>query len=171
MSILREYILDFSKYIVKPILLEFNAYSDSAHNLVMGTSLQETLLGTYLTQMGEFKGEACGIYQMEKASYFDLLENGIPSAERRHKLQGMYQNFKLNFNTRMENWQYNMIGNTLYATACCRLYYMRFAEPLPDAHDAQGLAAYWKKYWNTESGKGHESEFIYKYKQYLDGVI
>jgi hypothetical protein len=51
----------------------------------------------------------------------------------------------------------------------CRLHYRRVPEPLPDAEDINGLAAYWKKYYNTKAGRGSESEFIINWYNLVQG--
>jgi hypothetical protein len=41
---------------------------------------------------------------------------------------------------------------------------LRFAEPIPK--DEEGLARYWKKYWNTEKGKGSIDAALWKYLEF-----
>jgi hypothetical protein len=47
-----------------------------------------------------------------------------------------------------------------YATAIARLVYRRRPEPLPEASDTPGLAAYWKAHYNTPRGKGRPETFV-----------
>ena len=54
-------------------------------------------------------------------------------------------------------------GNLYYAVAMCRIHYYRVSEALPN--DLEGMARYWKKYYNTELGKGTVEEFIHNYEQ------
>ena len=42
-------------------------------------------------------------------------------------------------------------------------------EKLPNSYDIEGLAKYWKKYYNTEGGKGTVEKFIEKYEKYVGG--
>jgi hypothetical protein len=44
---------------------------------------------------------------------------------------------------------YQLEANLLYQIAIARIHYLRVPKPLPDADDLPGLAAYWKRYWNT----------------------
>lgn len=44
-----------------------------------------------------------------------------------------------------------LISNLMYATAMCRVHYMRVPEPIPDT--PEGMAEYHKKYYNTILGK------------------
>ena len=49
-----------------------------------------------------------------------------------------------------------------------RIHYLRVPEKLPEANDVEGLARYWKKYYNTSAGKGTEKDFMLKYQMYVD---
>ena len=44
----------------------------------------------------------------------------------------------------------------------CRLKYKNVPKKLPKT--VEGMANYWKKYFNSELGKGDPEEFIEKYK-------
>jgi len=52
----------------------------------------------------------------------------------------------------------------------CRVHYLRRAEPLPKADDVHGMAAYWKRYYNTVHGKGTQQEFVENYERYIGGA-
>lgn len=57
--------------------------------------------------------------------------------------------------------------NLAYATAVCRLQLYRARPPLPAADDVAGLAAYWKRFWNTAKGRGTEEQFIAHYREFV----
>jgi len=57
--------------------------------------------------------------------------------------------------------------NLKYAIIFARLRYLVVPHPLPDADDVKGLAAYWKKYYNTEYGAGTVEEFVEGYEKYV----
>ena len=57
-------------------------------------------------------------------------------------------------------------GNLPFQIIMARLYYYRFSEALPAYDDIEGLAKYWKKYWNTELGAGTVGEAIVNYYRY-----
>ncbi len=59
-----------------------------------------------------------------------------------------------------------LVFNLRYATAMCRLQYFRQKEALPGIGDIQGMAAYWKKYYNSKSGKGDEAAFMLNYNRF-----
>ncbi len=52
--------------------------------------------------------------------------------------------------------------NIAYALIMCRLKYRRVPKKLPKT--VEGMAHYWKKYFNSDLGKGDPEEFIEKYK-------
>ena len=52
--------------------------------------------------------------------------------------------------------------NIAYAIIMCRLKYRRVPKKLPKT--VAGMGNYWKKYYNTDLGKGDPKEFVDKYK-------
>jgi hypothetical protein len=57
--------------------------------------------------------------------------------------------------------------NLPYQVLLCRVYLLRIAEALPAELDVQGQARYWKKYYNTERGRGTVEEYIASYRQLI----
>jgi hypothetical protein len=146
--------------IVEPVLKEYDYYSAAAMNLVLGTAAQETLCGYYLKQT---KGPGLGIYSMEPRTHDDVWT--IVILDRpflKHKIEQEFYKFE-------EMQSANLVGNLWYATLMCRLQYIRFKEPLPDHSDIEGLAEYWKKYYNTVKGKGTVEDFVRNYSRYVKG--
>lgn len=143
----------FHRYIVRPVLAKLEGGSLAAERLICGSCLQESRL-TFIDQL-EFGGDrkpgpAFGLVQMEKETHDDIWENflkwrlelateiralciGAPSAEQ-------------------------MTGNLYYAVAMMRMAYYRHDFEMPAAEDYKALAAVWKKYYNTSSGAGLESQ-------------
>jgi hypothetical protein len=58
-------------------------------------------------------------------------------------------------------------GNLIYQIIMTRLHYYRVPKPLPEFNDIEGMAHYWKKYYNTNKGKGTILEFIENYSKYV----
>ena len=124
----------------------------------MLTAAQESHLGTYLKQVG---GPALGVYQMEPATHSDLWTEFI---SRKPRL-----NAKLHDSVPQNQIHVLfMVGDLYYATIMARVYYFRVAEPLPPLN-TRALAEYWKKYWNTELGKGTVNEALANYARYVNG--
>ena len=53
-------------------------------------------------------------------------------------------------------------SNIAYALIMCRLKYRRVPKKLPKT--VEGMANYWKKYFNSDLGKGDLKEFIERYE-------
>ena len=150
---------DLRQLVIRPTLRHIGLWSESAENLLMGTAAQETLLGRYLKQIN---GVALGLFQMEPATHDDLYDNYLfYHADLEDVIHGL-----LAPRVRMLDL---LVWNLAYATACCRIQYYRFPDPLPAAHDIDGLAMYWKTRWNTAKGKGTVEEFVKNYTALVVG--
>ena len=131
----------------------FNAY---AVDLLMGTSAQESHLGTYIRQLGN--GPALGIFQMEPNTFEDIMDNFLyyqPDLLR--DIKQACNVARLTPTTLM----YNLKVSIVFA----RLHYWRVSDPLPAT--INGMALYWKEHYNTRLGKGKPEEFIENYKRYV----
>lgn len=142
--------------VVRPALTHLSMWSEAAENLVMGTAAQESRL-QYLRQV---KGPALGLWQVEPATHHDIWQNWLwnrPLVVGQIRQAAMVE---IGAATPADEL---LIFNLRYAAIICRLIYRRRPEPLPDADDLPGLAAYWKKTYNTHLGKGKPEEFIANY--------
>lgn len=145
--------------VIRPTLRQINLWSEAAENLLMGTAAQESLMGRWLKQVN---GPALGIFQMEPATHEDLYDNYLfYHADLEDAMHGLLA-------PRLPMLD-QLVWNLAYATACCRIQYYRFPEPLPAAHDIDGLAMYWKTRWNTAKGKGTVEEFVKNYTALVVG--
>lgn len=135
--------------VIKPVLMNLGMHSLSAEQLMMGTAAQESNLGQYLKQLGG--GPALGIYQMEPWVHDDVWENVLKyKSELAAKVTALAGRIGPE----------EMVHNLAYATALTRVNYYRHPERLPEPGNIPGMAYYWKKYHNTEKGKGTIEEFI-----------
>jgi len=126
-------------------------YSMNAELLILGTAAQETLLG----QLVQKKTRALDLYQMTRATEKDIWETYMPLhselSKKVHFLRHLDQNY--------------------YAAAMVRVHYWRHAQhafqlgerPIEDFLD--DMAYIWKKYYNTERGKGTEDQFVVNYNR------
>ena len=137
--------------------IDLRFYSESAVNLEFGTCAQESLCGTYIKQI---KGPALGIYQMEPSTYHDLML-WAQTNQRTLLARGLTQCGMTSVPPTSA-----LIYNLRFATLMTRLHYWRRPEPLPAPTDIEGLAKYWKKFYNTEKGKGTVEEFISNYHRF-----
>lgn len=141
---------DFSQYVVQNALLELNKvgipYSTTAHNLLMGTAAQESLLGTYLVQQS-----GPGV------SPFMLTPSLIPM--QLAKLTDQQRNF-------INSWSINndatnageLVTNLCLAAMLCRVWYWNVPYSLPP-NTRSGLWRYYKQWFNTYSGAATESQW------------
>jgi len=146
----------FRDLVIRPTLEYWNLYSEAAENLVFGTAAQESRF-KYLKQI---KGPALGFYQCEPDTHVDIWRHYLGY---RSKLAAKVRNLA------GQRWlghfipDEEMIGNLYYSTAICRVHYLRAPLALPEADDIEGLAHYWKKFYNTQLGAGTAEEFIQAY--------
>lgn len=139
------------------VLNDLGLHSLSAVNLLLGTAAQESHFGTYLRQIN---GPALGVFQMEPATESDIWGNFLRyhTDLRRQVVQ----------NTLIYCPSPDaLVWNLAYSIAMARIKYYRSPDPLPSPDDIEGLAAYWKKIYNTPQGRGTEDEFVENYKRYV----
>ena len=140
---------------IKDTLTPFNWYTPDVEELLMLTMATETHLGEYLKQEG---GIAEGIYQIEPETAIDIHNNWLHYREDT-------ANRVYSYMTMMgKDLRYNLQYQTLLA----RIHYLRVEEAIPDKDDVEGLAKYWKQYWNTEEGKGTVLKAMEKYEYYVN---
>jgi len=137
--------------LIKKTLHDFDPElsSPGAVKLLLGTGAQESHLGTYMRQL---KGPAVGMFQMEPDS-FEWLQ--VKYAEKYPQLVGRGA-------PEME-WDLKL------AIIMARLRYRADIFDIPSSDDLPGIAAYWKRVYNTKYGKGTEAEFIANYKRFVEG--
>jgi hypothetical protein len=132
-----------------------------AVNLLLGTAAQETNMGEFLLQRSIGIRGGIGLYQMQQSAYDQLWDNVISkNVALRAKLRLM-----LGYEGRP--MASRMASDLFLATAMARLYYYVIKVPLPDSNDIEGMASFYKKWWNTPSGKATEEQFIENYKRYV----
>ncbi len=140
--------------LIKRVLVALDLHSESAENLLMGTAAQESGLAEYIRQLGN--GLALGIFQMEPATFKDIVQNYLKyNPDLAKKIMAVSGVNSL----RPEYLEYNLA----LAICMCRVHYLRIPEKMPD--NLTGWAKYWKGYYNTRLGKGTEEEFIRNFKR------
>jgi hypothetical protein len=159
---------DLIKQTLLPLQNEtgLNVASDEARTLLYGTILVESW-GVYRYQIG---GIAIGICQIEPATHKDTLKRcrNKQLSVFEYILKCFYPDFKYtdiwDIDFRLDNFiDDNLLLNDEYSIIIARMKYYLIPEKLPK--DIQGLAEYWKKYYNTELGKGEVGEFIKRTKE------
>lgn len=139
--------------IIEPVLKDLELYSQEAVDLICGTALIESVDGKYLTQI---KGPAKGIYQCEPDTLVDIWNNYIkyrPGLLNAIKKTSMTPQLDIDEIPCVKL----LIGNLYFATAICRIHYLRAPEKIPSPQAdknkyAEELARYYKQYYNTNKG-------------------
>lgn len=145
-------------YLIPCALYSLEFPTTDVTNLLAGTVCVESDMGKYTSQMGG--GPALGIYQMEPDTYYDIWDNFLKY--RVNIAQKIINSSGGEGVPKFEQLRYN----TILATQMARIHYLRVKEKIPDGQDLEGLARYWKLYYNTKNGKGKEEDFIKKYLNY-----
>lgn len=148
----------FRDFIVRPALQQINAWTLNAEQLVMATAMAESGL-FFVQQIG--RGPARGFFQMEPITHDDIWERYL---SRKPTLLNDLKTFIM----RDMDLHDQLHGNLFYAAAMCRIFYLRFKAPLPKEGDWHGMAAYWKKYYNTHLGAGTTEGFLKKARPAID---
>lgn len=150
----------FVQYVIRPTLIEMGKYSESAENLLIGTAVQESKL-EYLHQIN---GPAISIYQIEPNTYNDMWANYINHRSELSTLLRQIAGYKYRTTNIPAR---EMYGNLFYATAMCRVHYLRVKQSLPQHDDLEKIGVYYKKYYNTKSGKATVAQFLENYYKYV----
>jgi hypothetical protein len=143
--------------VVRPTLQFLGAWTPAAENLLLGTAAHESAGFRYLAQVG---GPALGLYQIEPATHDDVWANFLAF---RRELRAKCEMLAGEWPARTVQ----LATNLAYASAIARLVYLRAPDPLPQVDDVEGLARYWKRFYNTSAGKGTEAQFILHYRQFV----
>lgn len=141
------------EFIIKPALEAIGAYSPAALSLVYGTACVESSCGEYIRQ--EPSGPALGIFQMELDTHQDIYENYL-------RYNPVLKEKVLKLFCQGMTVEQNLCSNLMYAAAMCRIHYLRFPGEIPQS--VEGQAEYWKRFYNTGSGKGTVAGFIKAYR-------
>lgn len=130
-------------------------YSSAAVDLLLGTACAESQLH-YICQLNS--GPALGFYQMEPATYADIVAYCDRKGEdfKNKVVYCIYQEMHREM-PHGEQLKYNLRLQTVFA----RLHYWRVPEPIPEAPRLQGQ--YWKKFHNTPEGKGTLAHYLNSY--------
>jgi hypothetical protein len=143
--------ITFRDDIIIPTLQAIGLYSEAATELLLGTALQESKL-VYRRQLGN--GPARGLLQMEMATHNDIFNNYL---KYRSTLRNAVLQLKSDPQGDAEN---ELTDNDAYAVAMARVLYKRAPKALPDAGNVEGMAAYWKQYYNTPLGAGTVNQYV-----------
>lgn len=164
------------KLVVGPALRGIGLWSQTAENLIIGTGLAESRY-EFLSQWPT--GPAIGYWQMEKSTHSWIWGEYLARHDKQ-ELVVLVLPFVSSLRPTIEGLDEAMEGgwmpdpnmmaqNIAYAAIMCRIKYWTIPKALPSGDNPDpeiDLALYWKKYYNTEGGKGDPEDFIELYRQY-----
>ena len=138
--------------------------SEDAITLIHETGVVESGY-KYLRQLGD--GPAKSFWQIEPLTAISNLSDFL---SYRKSLMAKCAEASMidikhwqNYNEKL--WADILEKNIAAAIVHCRLKYWRVPMKMPNT--LEGRAKYWKKYYNTEQGKGTEEKYIDTVKEYL----
>ena len=144
----------FRQYILQPTLKALQLNPSDYEELMVGTFAQESLGCTYIRQIDN--GVGLGPFSMQPQTHDDIWNVVLPNNPM--LTYNLMLHCMLGINKPKPEL---MMYHLTYATAMAAICYFRFHEEKPKKLD--GMAAYWKKYYNTQLGKGTEEEFVENY--------
>ena len=145
------------KELIRHTLKKLGMWSEQAEELVFLTGLVESGY-KYISQIGS--GIARSFWQVESATAKDAIDNYLIYRKLRLRKVAKIMNVSSKKLSSMSDNDLKefLWGNIVAGIVFCRLKYWRVPKPLPN--DLDGMANYWKKYYNTESGAGTIAHFM-----------
>lgn len=147
---------NFLNDVIIPVLDKVDMRTAEAEKLLMMTATHESMGFRYRQQIN---GPALSFFQIEPATLNDLYENYLSFRPDR---QAVLDSFLPEGMERLEALE----KNDDYACCAARFIYWRVPEAIPPVADDGKMAAYAKKYWNTEEGKATAKQYLDDFERY-----
>ena len=138
------------KKIINWSLNNLDMNSEDVSVLVFRTGMAESGY-KHLSQMGS--GPAVGFFQVEPATIDDTWNN---YAVYRKPIMAVLKDMGFD----PDDSRMRVMSSIALQAAFCRLKYRRDRLPIPPADYIYAQAAYWKRVYNTELGKGSVEHFV-----------
>jgi hypothetical protein len=147
--------------VVKPLLPLIGLDSPSARLLMVCTGQVETAYDNLRQVLPDGNyGEGYGWWSQQKNSYDNCVKylNKVPKLKE-SILASCYLGILPSHDA--------LIWNVRLACCMARVHYWQIPERLPAFDDLEGLAKYWKKYYNTPRGSGTVERFLAECKDII----
>lgn len=139
------------RHVIRPTLKQIELWSPAAEVIVLGTGMVESQL-RYVDQIDQANkpGPAYGLWQCEEPTHKDYWNSFLRfQTVLRDRCIGLVSRRSSLFPPVGE-----LVFNLAYASAMCRVHYRRVPDALPARDDAEGMAGYWKRHYNSMLGAG-----------------
>ena len=127
-----------------------------AIEILLMTCAHESLFGEHMKQIG---GPALGLFGIEPATHDSIFANYFNKR---------YPEFKQKEHAVLGQ---ESIDALKYQIIVARGIYADKVEPLPSENDIQGMAAYYKKHWNTMQGAAKIPDVINNYMRFVKNSL
>ena len=145
------------KKLIDKILNDIGLGSELASELVFLTGLAESRY-EYIRQLGD--GPAFSPWQIEISTAYDTCKNYLSyRVELAEKIAGVLMiSPDVLLSPKKEELKNLLWMNIASGVVFCRLKYRRVPKPLPSS--VEECAKYWKRWYNSDLGRGTVSHFI-----------
>jgi hypothetical protein len=141
---------NFQSKAINPVLVKLNLYSPASSNLLLGTAIQETMVGKLSKNIFQISLDTA-----KDVNNYYLAKNPELKSAVSH------------FYNAQESLAWNLENNVAYEIAMARMIYlMKTDKPIPGATDYNALGKFWKVNYNTYLGKGTAKEYAVHYEEY-----
>lgn len=156
-------VVQFRDEILTPVLKsfdDFSFYSPGAVNLLLGTVAAESSASHFAEYVKQIRGPAVSIFQMEPDTLDDIYNNYLRyRPELRRRVDALVD--------KNHSLADQMKWNMALAIVMARIHYRRVPKALPHHEDVEGMADYYKQYYNTVLGGSSTEKFIALYDEHV----
>jgi len=132
----------FQTKVINPVLFKLNIYSPSTSTLLLGTAIQESLVGKL----------SKNVFQITLRTAKNINAHYLT---QHPELQNAVNNYYVPDHT----LQWNLKNNVNYQTALASVVYLSSNKPIPNADNPETLGKFWKVNYNSYLGKGTAREY------------
>lgn len=141
---------NFQVKAINPVLQKLNLYTPASSNLLLGTAIQETMVGRLSKNIFQISLDTA-----KDVNNYYLAKN----PELKAAVARMY--------VAQRSLAWNLENNIAYEIAMARMIYlMKTNKPIPSATDPMALGKFWKVNYNTYLGKGTAKEYAVHFEEY-----
>lgn len=166
----------FRDLIIAPTLSAIGLGGRAAENLLLGTALHESGHFKYLKQgwrkLSDGRGVARSFYGVEPDTARDLCQRheARDLSRRLAVARGVWPwlgaRAPLLQSLDKDDIAHLLLHDLRFATVMARLKYYFAPPPLPDADDVEGMAAYWGRWYQTQSNPVEMARWARSYREY-----